>query len=361
MIDLEGHPHFQRWEDPVGGAVSWVLSHRLAKAQDCLPGGGGVSRDEDWLWYRAQDPALPYATLAAVSLDPARPRIHAFSDLHLEHQWPALAADGLSIYVPQDGIILEQPVMGDPRPVAALPRELIGGKGRTTQAELTADGTRLVVGGWSGRFWFIAIVELATGRVAAYRDLGERPCVALPAPHEAESILVARAWWQEVGGAPGEEAVLWRMDASLERMEPLRPRIGSRVVQPRHAWWLPDGRLGLVDFGNGLALYDPATDTCQKIRAGVFRHAHCDESGRIWIADHAAPGPEQAVRVTLYDGPRAHAWPLVSHMPQIGIGGGGTVRPHPRIAPKGTWVSYTTSVFWKHDVALAAAVPTAST
>jgi hypothetical protein len=360
-FELSRHPHFTPWTDPQSGAVSYVLTERVAPVQQsfyfCQP---GVSRDERWMWIYCGHPPHPVRTLGVVSLDPAEPYIRHFPHAAFSSESPLVAADGRSCYHAIDDTVWRTDIEGRTEKVLSLPASYIAGRRLyrlATHLTLSADGTRLLLDGDIGNQWFVGTGDLRTGEFKLIKEFGSHHNHAQFSPVDPEVFLIAQDWWFDkiTGRRLHYDNRIWLMDTADSRFKCLTPdTYCDHHVGDSHEWWTRDGRIGFVDYQRGGFEVDPKTGEITHVWKEPLCHAHCDSSRRYWCADESPyKWSQKPCEILFFDrqtGTRKH---VVTGLPPTSLPRVYHVDPHPQFTPGDSWIAYTTTVHRPADVALA--------
>ena len=358
---LDDHPYFQRWADPQSGVVSYILTERVAPVQQTFYFvNPSVSPDERWLWFQAAFPPSPHKMLAAVSLDPAEPRIVAFPASMGCQSSPMVAPESDAAYFAIPPSVYRQPIDGDVQTLCTLDEAFIAGRPvqyLTTHLTLSADGEYFLLDGEIGHHWFVALGSRRGGSVKVLREFGRRYNHGQFSPVDPKLFLLAQDWWLDpVSGQYFHlDHRLWLMDVDQRRFEPACPgHWFAHGTDASHEWWSPDGRLCWVDYQSGTFEMDLADRRPVHVWKRPLCHAHCDASRQYWCADDSPyQWSSRPCKVRFLDRDGEREIDVASGLPQPPISRTPLhIDPHPQFSPRGSYVAYTTTAGGKVDVAL---------
>ncbi|MEI7833441.1 MAG: hypothetical protein WCJ56_09610 [bacterium] len=360
-MNLQQHPFFTPWTDPVSGVVSYVLTERLAPMQQSFYfTNPSISADEKWLWFYTAYSPSPVKTLGVVSLDPARPVKMHFPWATFSSVSPLVAPEGDSIYFCMEDSVYRQGITGGPGIICTLPKEYKAGRRLerlATHLTLSADGRSLLLDGELGNIYFTAIADIATGDVRIIREFSYRHNHGQFSPVDNELYLIpADTQTDPVTGIYSHHDFrIFLADIYDKRFECLTPHIRSTPYHGAcHEWWSADGKVCYVDYDTGAYEYDLATRTHTHIWREPLCHAHCDSSRRYWCADQSPYyWAEKPCQVLFYDSKSGHRIEIASGLPEPSEPRGKYhIDPHPQFSPLDTAIVYTTTVLGKIDVAI---------
>lgn len=366
---LEAHPCFTPWRDPVSGALSYLLTHRVGPLQKvwyfmeaCMRGNSPV------LWFHVAHPPSREWTTAAVNLDPANPEVR-----HYPHSVsagnPMLAPDGETAWLPVADGLYEQPFGGSPREILRLPPKLMGGRhlfSLVTDLSLSADGRRFLLDSHIGNRWLIATADRETGEVTPLRWFGNRHHHAVFSRHDPDLFMVNLGHWTDpiTGDKFEMNNRIWVMDTKLTRYEPLLPESWfGRNSWNCHEWWTREGKINLCDYERGVIEADPATHESRVIWPRPCTHAQSDASNRWFAGDvNCYKWNERApCAVWFFNRETGRETPIVSTMPPQPLPWRDFrafhIDPHPSFSEDGRHIAYTTTAPGYLTVALAPVTP----
>lgn len=363
---LAKHPYFERWTDPETGVESYILTRRAAPVQKAFyyltP---SISADGKWLWFHASFPPSLQWMLAAVSLDPASPRLRLFQQTAGEGG-PRVAPEGDAAYVAIRDGIYRQPVDGEIQTIFRMPPDVLQNRhlfSLVTELTVSADGTHFVLDSRIGNRWLLSLVEIKTGELTPLRWFGTCHHHAQFSPVDPTLILLGQGPYRDpmTGDKFDMNIRMWVMDTKLSRYEPVQADLWfNRNSKSCHEWWGPDGRIFWVDYDDGLyecTLADRKRTLFWK--HVLLCHAHCDKTLRYYCGD-VNPytwTPEKPCRVFFFDRQTGREIAIASALPVPTMPPRDWrayhTDPHPHFSPDGRYVIYTTTARGALDVAVA--------
>jgi hypothetical protein len=373
MFNLERHPYFERWTDPVSGVVSYVLKQRVAPLQQSFYFvNSSVSADERWLWFYTSFPPNRTPTLGCVSLDPEQPGIWHFPNAGFTGGSPMVAPEGNAAYFCMANSVYKVTLDGRVTVVCTLPREYVKYRhmGRlVTHLTISADGKYFLLDGDLGNFWWVGLGNIETGEVKVLKEFASHHDHAQFSTRDPNLFLIARDHWRDkvTGQQFQVDHRLWLMDVGQTRFEPVRPKDWyGRNSSATHEWWSQDGLVCWVDYQKGTFEADPYTLETQHVWKRPICHAHCSSDRQYWCADeNPYKWKTQPVEILFYDRRKNQETAIVSAMqaPEVPMDlyrleapycsrDVYHLDPHPQFSPKDSWIVYTTMVRGQVDVAL---------
>lgn len=362
MTDLSRHPYFTKWQDPVSGVVSYVLTKKLAPVQQSFYFiNSSFSKDEKYLWFYAAYPPSPINTrvLGVVGMDPDHPFMQLFPETAFMDASPLVTPQGDGVYYFQgDGVWLFRIGHGVEK-VCTIDKEYIAGRylfRGATHLTLSCDETNLLIDGQVGNQWFVAVGCLETGKVEVINEFPRMYNHAQFSPVNPKMFTMAQDWWDDpITGRHGNfDQRIWLMDTDRTFCYPIMPKEwASHGSVPCHEWWSKDGKICWTDYDNGAFVFDTDTEEKEHVWKRALCHTHCDSTRRFWCADqNPYTWAQIPCQVLFYDaqtqkesviasGLPAPAWPRNAYH----------IDPHPQFSPSDQYVVYTTTV--TGDVTLA--------
>lgn len=358
---LRDHPYFEPWTDPKSGVTSFILTERVAPVQQTFYfTNPSVSPNEEWLWfYTAFPPGAP-RTLGAVSLDPDHPDIRHFPGDAFSAASPMVAPEGEGVYFCMGSSVWYQPLDGEPEVVCTLDESWINSrrfKRMATHLTLSKDGRYFLLDGDIGDHWWVGIGDRMTGHVEVLKEFARHYNHAQFSTVDTDKFLIAQDWWNDpvTGQYFPYDHRIWLMDIEQTAFEPLRPqdwyRHGSAAS---HEWWSDDGFICWVDYELGAFECHPDDRVAHKVWKGPLCHAHCDPTRRYWCADESPyKWDEKPCQILFYDRKTDRQIQITSGLPKPPLPRSQYhLDPHPQFSPRGSWITYTTTVRDMVDVAV---------
>ncbi|MGC9452453.1 MAG: hypothetical protein ACP5I4_13530 [Oceanipulchritudo sp.] len=365
IFPLESHPAFTRWEDPESGAVSYILTKRIAEYQKAWyfmePGlrGGNPA-----LWFYACHPPAKQWYSCAVRLDADDPEIKAFPNT-LANGNPMLAPGGDTAYVPVEDGIHEQSLDGTCRERFRLPPDVLGGRhlfSLVTDLNLSCDGKTFLLDCQIGNRWLIATVDRESGAFRPLRWFGNRHHHAVFSKHDPDLFMVNLGHWTDpiTGDKFQMNNRIWIMDTKLTRYAPLLPDAWfGQNSATCHEWWTPEGRIAYCDYTQGVLETDPDTRQTRMLWERHCTHAQSDPTHRFFVGDHGCYkwNAKEPCSVWFFNSETGRETPVVTRMPPPPMAWRDFrayhIDPHPCFSGDGEWITYTTTAPGFLTVALA--------
>jgi len=373
MHDLNGHPYFKRWQDPVTGVASFVLTERVAPVQQSFYfTNPSVSADEQWLWFYVAFPPNRQRMLAVVCLDPAKPMIEYYPQAGFTAASPMVAPEGDAAYFCMSSSVYKLTLDGNVTEICTVPKTDIAYRhffSLATHLTMSADGKYLLLDGDLGNTWRVGLGKLETGEVAILKKFTTCHDHAQFSPTDPDLFLIARDNWNDK--ISGERFPLdhriWLMDTNETRYEPMRPKDWyAHNSNTTHEWWSKDGLVCWTDYDKGTFECNPYTLEATHVWERTLCHSHCSSDRQYWCADeNPYKWATEPVQILFYDRRRKQETAIVSAMPQPPVSRN-LFRldppycsrdiyhwdPHPQFSPGDSWIVYSTTVCGTVDVAL---------
>jgi len=363
--ELIDHPYFEAWQDPESGLVSYLLRERVAPLQKAFYFvNSSLSQDGKWLWLETAYPPNPVKHLAAVHLDPDRPMIRHFPQAACHAETPVLDDQGRVIFSMAENQpeIWRMDLEGNLEQLFTLPEEFLRHRSIRrvgTHFTISADGTQLLWDGKVGNQWYVATLHLESKAFNVIKTFSRHYNHAQMSPVDSQLFCIAQDHWRDpVSGAPGEYDIrVWLMTLNGERFEAAEPGAfhapSQRGNEVSHEWWASDGRLCWIRYQDGAYEMDVASREIRSVWPRPLCHAHCDHSGRFWVADQSPYHWPTPCELLFYDREQQLETSIVSSMPAPPDGRHlWHVDPHPRFVDQDRWIVYTTTVRGMVDAAL---------
>ena len=372
MYDLNKHPFFESWQDPVSGVDSFILSKKIAPFQQSFYfTNSSISADEQWLWFYAVFPPNKQRTLAAVSLNPAKPEIKHFPQAGFTGVSPMVAPEGNAVYFCMASSVYKLDISGKVTVVCTVPRDYIAYRNFTiisTHLSMSADGKYLLLDGDLGNFWWVGIGNIETGEVEILRTFANHHNHAQFSTTDPELFLIPEDHWNDkVSGQRFHlNHRLWLMDIKQTRFEAVNPKVWDKLSGAAHEWWSKDGLICWNDYQKGTYECDPYTLEITHVWKNQLCHAHCSSDRQYWCADNNPyKWGTEAVEILFYDRQNEQQKAIVSAMPQPPVSKDlyhleppycsrdtYHLDPHPQFSPQNSWIVYTSMAKGSVDIAL---------
>ena len=366
-LDLERHPFFDEWRDPVSGASSYVLTERVAPVQQSLYfATPSVSWDGRWLWFYCAHPPGAMRTLGAVCLDPDRPEIRHFPNAqhrgHFETSTTlALPGEPEGMYLCMGPSVWRLSLDGTMTAACTLDADFIAGRRLerlSCRLSASSDGRYFLLVGQIANSSFVALGERDSGRVRVLHEFPRAYAHASFSPTEPELFMLCQEWHKDpVSGHRFDNDIhTWLMDIGQTRFEPILAQGWSKHGRdPNHEFWSEDGWVCWADLSLGGFEWHPGTKARNHVWRRPVCHAHASPDRQFWCADQTPYRWEsETCQVLFYDRGRDRELPIVSAMPCPSINWRELhLHPHPQFVLGGRHIVYTTTLLGRPDVAIA--------
>jgi len=361
VFDLNRHPLFRAWSDPISGITSHVLVERVAPVQYRLPSpSSGISRDERWLWFVCAHPPNQQRSLGLVCLDPAEPEIRHFPQAGFSGLAPQVTPEGDSVHFCAGSRVYRMNRHGQYSEVCRLGDDYLGGRHLwrlSSYCSPSPDGRYLLLDGLVGHHSFVAVGDLASGQVSIVREFQAHHGNAQFDPSDPQRVLVAQLPRRDPISGLHLEAVLrlHRMELDGANYHCLTPHIPSdRSHGISFEWWTDEGEVAYVDRETGVWTIDRETLRHRHRWSEPLCHADIHAGGRYLCADRdPLRWRDHPMGVLFYDSRHGRGIDIDSGMPTpVWPRREVAVAPMPRFSPLGTWISYTTTRNGGVDLAL---------
>jgi prepilin-type N-terminal cleavage/methylation domain-containing protein len=373
--ELDFGPLFERYVDPESGVVSHVLARRVAPVQQSFYFvNSGCSADGRYLWFYCAAPPAPGRWLGVVDFHDQT--VHGYAETAFTHSSPMVEPDGSVVWATEAAVWRRGPRPNDRvEQINALPRELIGFDASmlsprrhieqfSSHLTRSPDGRGVFVTATVGGETILGLMPLDG---SAFELWDRQPMYLNHAqfhPTDPEVVLVAwqRSYDPVSGKAIEADNRLWM----LRRGGRVRP-IFAEPTQGTHEWWDRDGEhvwfVGEPHFLRDRANSTPATWRVRVAdahleRAGPwFWHAHDSACGRWLVGDRHIPYTRfergMPSSVHLWSRGDARETALITLNPEHRtIGRQYHIDPHPRFVLGDRYITHTTTVRGKVDLAV---------
>lgn len=358
---LSQHPFFRPWTDPAGGAVSWLLSERVAPVQQTFYFvNPSLSADQRWLWFYTSFPPNRQKTLGVVCLDPAAPLIRHFPQAGFSGSSPMVLPEGDAVLLCIDATVWRLGVDGAMTAVLSLSEEYIARRRverLATHLSRSADGRYLLLDAHVGNQWAVAIGEIATGRVSVIKEFATQHNHGQFSPVDPELLLIPADHHVDphTGRFTHHDFRVFLMDIRGRQFQCLTPHVHCEHLHGIcHEWWSRDGLVCYVDYDRGACEMSLADRREVLVWPEPLCHAHCSADRQLWCADQSPYfWDERPCEVKFFDRRGGQVRHIVTAMPKPPLPRKGYhLDPHPQFSPQDDCVVYTTMVAGAVDVAL---------
>ena len=379
--------HFVGYTDPVSGHKIAVLATRMAPVQQGIYFiNSGASDDHRYLWFTcAYPPALPHS---AAVIDFLTDEIHQFPETTGGSGWLVEGSTGNLYWGCAQGIYMRTlHPQSEPVLIARLPEAVrkLGAGCDIAHLTFTPDKKELIVDFQTVQGSLIGSVQISTGEFTQWyhTEPGTNYNHSQCCPVDGNVAMCAHELWNSLKNC-NDPVLVDGIDPRLQ----IITRDGTRtMLKPygngaTHEWWAPDGKSvyyinpNVRDSGVGVVVQDRLDGSepeviCQCSTPGAFNslwHGHCSKDEQYFVVDGAYPcmgqpiwrGTESMVyfhnRVTgntvkfLTRNPVVEGWTPEFPCPYH-------IDPHPRFIMDDQFISFTTTVMGRVDLAIAEVKP----
>lgn len=363
--DLSRHPFFTEWRDPASGAVSYILTERVAPVQFSFYfTNTSVSSDGEYLWFYVAFPPAPGLFLARVALDPEKTDIKWFPQSQFQVRSPMLKHDGSGVYFFSGTQLVFMDNDGNTKIIGCVPQEYIANRyvfRLATHLSLSADGRYFLVDGDVGNDCFIALMDAGSGEFKVLHEFPYLHNHALFSPVNPRQFLLPRDWRRNciTGKYEFMEHRLWVMDIDQTYYSPLCPDLWeSKHTNTAHEWWSSDGLVCFIDYAKGVFECNPDTKEIFHVWRRPLCHAQSTCGRRYFCADQTPYcwNDEQPLKILFYDRANDKEYEIASALPPPVLPRDPYhLDPHPHFSPDGSMVVYMTTALNNVDVAISPA------
>lgn len=356
-------PLFTPWKDPVSGVESFILSSRVAPVQQAFYfTQSGFSADGRYLWFYAAFPpngdqytgrqlgvvdleeeAVRFCpeTLfldASPYVDPKTAEVYWISGLDLWKRGPR----------PDD-----QPVL-----VNSFPKELANNRRPlriATHLTPSADRHSFAIDALIGNDCFIGDLPLdGTRPFSLWQKTGRCHNHAQFSPTDPDLMLIAQDGWHDAAtGEPGNCVDrLWLIRRG-EKLRPIFP--GSPSNMRGHEWWDADGEhVWYIDYRKGTEKVNIRTGAWSNVWPAGHTHSHSDRTGQLLVGNVNPQHIDYNLWwVSFFNVATGREIRIVTKVPTLPVlSDQYRTCPQPRFCLNDRWITYTTTVLGRVDVAL---------
>ncbi len=370
MYTPETSKHFIKSVDPATGIISYVLKTRVAAQQQSFyfvnPAMDDAGR---YLWFMCTFPPSMYITLGVVDFE--RDMVSQFPETERRSGPLVDLQTGECIFAGPNGFYRRSPDPDEPlRLIADVPDELRKyGEPKSLGTHLTysPDKSEIFVDARSGDMFIAGTLNLASGKFNVWREWDYCRNHGQFNPVDKDMALMAEDHWvdnRENKTRPmryndrGEYMRLWtvRRDGSEKMYPPLN------LERATHEWWSRDGKkiyyckYTLEGGNNGVTRINMDTGEHKVVALVRAWHAFTSRDESFLTFDEndvfyrGTPS-----RVGFYNVTTGKSVYIVSQNPPLASRDKPSkyhLDPHPQFVGNEKYVSYTTAVFSRPDVAL---------
>lgn len=360
----EDSPLFSPWTDPRSGVVSYILSARVAPWQQSFYfTNQPVPFDGRYMWVYASCPPTPFHTLGVVDFKTGEARL--VPETAFKEASPMVDLETGEVYWAHPHtreVYRRGPGKDDPvQVIGQVPWETFGGRPLhriSTHLSFSADRKWLNLDIEAGDTWHAGAMELATGKYENWDSFDRRFNHSLFSPVDPDLQLIAQDWWNDVKTGVHHRYVnriyLLRRGEKAQPIYPNSER-GNRIS---HEWWGADGsKVWYVDYDLGTFSYELASGATECVWPGGTCHSQCDGAGLLLTGDiNTYKGQkEKPVRIGFFNRHTGKEIDVVSDWPvppMRAAVSGYHVHGHPQFICDGEFITYSSTVYGRPDVAL---------
>jgi len=351
MINLQEHPFFTPFTDPLSGIKSYVLTKRIAPIQQTFYfTNPNVSQDGRYLWIVTGFPPNLTRTLAAVDLEKCE--IHHFPQAPVESEVPRISSDGTDVLFTVKDSVYKMNLFGEVKKIMQLPQSFVRNRLITrlsTHLSITCDQKYMILDGAIGNHWFLALGELDTGNVEVIKEFRMHHNHAQASPTDPDIIEIAQDHFKDpnTGEHFHYDQRMWILNKKATRFEPLRAdNLGRPYLGICHEFFSQDGWLCYVDYEYGARELNINTREDNPVWEVPLCHVHCNKDRTEWVADESPYfWTERPCQVRYFDRNtkteiNIFSAMLLPKLPREGY----HVDPHPQFVFNDQWIVSTTTV-----------------
>ena len=371
MFTCENSKHFEKHIDE-SGAVYYLLKTHVATQQNgfyfvapCMDEQGR------YLWFRCTFPPAMYSTLGVV--DFATDEVHHFPETQFSDETPTVDPITGTVYYADDRAIYKR--LPDPNAsvekICNLPSEFFKRKAivqkAATHLTFSPDRTQLFLDAITSKGVVIGVLTLSTGEF----DLWERPEYLTNHgqfnPVYPGIALMAEEFDTNEDGS--YRSIRTNADGVFMRLWTITKEEGRRLWAPlnleraTHEWWSADGRkiyyckYNSVESNNGICSIDYFTGEHKLVAPVKAWHGFSNVDDTLFVFDENNGFYRGcASKVGLYNTKTGKKVYINSQNPEINPKNNPSpyhLDPHPRFNACDKYITFTTAVYGKPEVAIA--------
>lgn len=361
MQRIEQSPLFTRWQDPISGVESLILTRRVAPLQQSFYfTNPSLTNDGRYLWlYCAFPPggdAYYGRQLAVVD----------FEEQTLRHFPETQFMDASPCVDPNNGEVYWVTGLGiwkrGPRPedtatqVAGFPKELAKDRRPlriATHLTLSADKKAFAIDAQIGSEWFLGDLPVnGSSPFRLWQKFDRCYNHTQFSPTDPDLLLTAQDGWNDAStGQKGDtQDRLW-LARRGEKARPIFPNAPSNIRG--HEWWGADGiHVWYIDYDQGTEKVNILTGERTVVWPGRPCHSHCDQNGEYLVSDFNSTERER-FRVAFLNIQTGREIDIASSLPPLPYARSAYhIHPHPQFCMNDQYICYTTNAFGSVDVAI---------
>lgn len=372
MYTVETSRHFVKRRDVQSGAIYYVLATHVAPQQQAFYFvNPSMSSDCRYLWFWCTFPPASYYTLAVI--DFLTDEIYHFPETEFADATPLVDEQtGEAYYATLDAVYRRQP---DPQVplehVCDLPAVLFENHAKllcpATHLTFSPDRQKLLLDAQTTKGWIVGALNLATGDFKVY----SRPALCRNHgqfnPVYPDLALTAEEFWSDENGRrvtirTDENGVfmrLWTVTGDGE--EKVWPPL--ELQKATHEWWSADGqkiyycRYNDTQGNNGICAINIFTGEHRLVAPVKAWHGFSSKEDDLFVFDENKQFYRgTASKVGLYNAKTGKKVYIVSENPAVATPEKPAkyhLDPHPRFNGGQQYITFSTSVFGRIDLAVA--------
>lgn len=375
MMNPEQSSLFTRWQDPITGVESYLLSQRVAPVQmGFYFVNTSFTSDGRYLWFYCLFPPAvqhPYGGQLGVT-DLETQEVRCYPETMFMDASPYIdSTTGEAYWTTGLEIWKRGPHAADvPVKIGQFPADIANNRRpRRIATHLTrsADGKSFAIDAEFSPDWYIGDVPVDGSPARIWQKLDRCYNHAQFSPTDPDLILASQDGWHDAatGNYGGSEDRLWLIRRG-EKVRPILPREPLSSDHRGHEWWDADGQhVWYIDYHKGTEKVNIHTGTRQTIWPLGHTHSHCDRQSRYLVGDvYDGPDQWQMAFFNINTGRQIHIVSKFPTFPSIASGSALSattpcfnrsyyhIHPHPQFCRRDQYICYTTNVRGQIDIAL---------
>ena len=371
MYTFENSKHFEKHVDE-SGAVFYILKTHVAAQQNgfyfvapCMDDAGR------YLWFRCTFPPAMYATLGVVDFE--KDEVYHFPETHFADEVPTVDPVTGDIYYADTVAVYKR----SPDPNATveklcdLPREIYKEKAivvkPATHLTFSPDRKQLFLDAMTSKGDVLGALTLETGEFKLWERAEYRTNHGQFNPVYPDLALVAEEFDTNEDGS--YRSIRTNADGVFMRLWTITPEGGRKLWAPlnlecaTHEWWSADGKkiyyckYNRRESNNGICAINYFTGEHKLMAPVKAWHGFSNLDETLFVFDEndgfyrGCPS-----RVGLYNGKTGKMVYINTQNPEINPRSNPSkyhLDPHPRFNAKDKYITFTTAVYGRPDVAIA--------
>lgn len=258
MLNLEGHPYFEKFIDPNSGVESYILVNKPAPVtQSFYFVNQTLSKNQKYLWMYCMTPPMPYHSLAVVGMDAEKPFIRYFPHAVFDVGSPLVSDEGDSLYFSVGPTVYQIFIDGRIERVATLPADFIQGRSveyLVTHMTMSCDKKYILLDGKCGNEWFVSLLDMETKQIEVLHNFGYCHNHGQFSPIHPDLFILDEDWW--IDPVSGRKMFynnrIWLMNTEQTKFECMHPdKWFNKDSLITHDFWSGDGKICWADHEEG--------------------------------------------------------------------------------------------------------------